>query len=253
MIKFFRKIRYELLEKNKTGTYLKYAIGEIVLVVIGILIALQINNWNQKKLLVKKEIEVLKTFQTQFKEDINQFDESLAFYGAAKNSIEIIIYHLENNPSYNDSLAQHFFTSTRFYGDSDLDNNVFENLKSLGVSLISNKDIRKIIVSVYEDDDEWINNFENDYKKFLYDASQNLFNTRFKDYLNGDYRDSRVQGEMIPIDFERLRTDQKYLYFIRTQKHQIGWLIEKPIEETKLKVIALSKDLEEEIKRLENK
>ena len=47
MIKFFRKIRYDLMEKNKTGKYLKYAIGEILLVVIGILIALQINNWNE--------------------------------------------------------------------------------------------------------------------------------------------------------------------------------------------------------------
>jgi len=49
MIKFFRKIRYDLMEKNKTGKYLKYAIGEIVLVVIGILIALQINNASQQK------------------------------------------------------------------------------------------------------------------------------------------------------------------------------------------------------------
>ena len=48
MIKFFRRIRYDLMEKNKTGKYLKYAIGEIVLVVIGILIALSINNWNEK-------------------------------------------------------------------------------------------------------------------------------------------------------------------------------------------------------------
>jgi len=46
MIKFFRKIRYGLIEKSKTGKHLKYAIGEIVLVVIGILIVLQINNWN---------------------------------------------------------------------------------------------------------------------------------------------------------------------------------------------------------------
>ena len=47
MIKFFRKIRYDLMENNNTGKYLKYAIGEIILVVIGILIALQINNWNE--------------------------------------------------------------------------------------------------------------------------------------------------------------------------------------------------------------
>ncbi|MDT0538706.1 DUF6090 family protein [Croceitalea sp. P059] len=50
MIKFFRKIRQNLLLENKTGKYFKYAIGEIVLVVIGILIALQINNWNQNRI-----------------------------------------------------------------------------------------------------------------------------------------------------------------------------------------------------------
>ncbi len=49
MIAFFRKIRQSLLSENKTGNYLKYAIGETVLVVIGILIALQLNNWNENR------------------------------------------------------------------------------------------------------------------------------------------------------------------------------------------------------------
>jgi hypothetical protein len=53
MLKFFRKIRYDLMAKNKTGKYFKYAIGEIVLVVIGTLIALQINNANENRLLNK--------------------------------------------------------------------------------------------------------------------------------------------------------------------------------------------------------
>jgi len=55
MIKFFRRIRQSLLTENKIGQYLKYAIGEILLVVIGILIALQINNWNEVK---KTEVKI---------------------------------------------------------------------------------------------------------------------------------------------------------------------------------------------------
>ncbi|NER11696.1 hypothetical protein SAMN06265375_10556 [Muriicola jejuensis] len=55
MIKFFRRIRYDLMEKNKAGQYLKYAIGEIILVVIGILIALSINNYNEERILREKE------------------------------------------------------------------------------------------------------------------------------------------------------------------------------------------------------
>ena len=49
MIKFFRKIRQKLLEQNRVSKYLIYAFGEIILVVIGILIALQINNWNENR------------------------------------------------------------------------------------------------------------------------------------------------------------------------------------------------------------
>jgi len=59
MIKFFRKIRYDLMEQNKTTKYFKYAIGEIILVVIGILIALQINNWNDEQKIKKEEIDIL--------------------------------------------------------------------------------------------------------------------------------------------------------------------------------------------------
>jgi hypothetical protein len=58
MIKFFRKIRQKLLMENKTGKYLKYAIGEIILVVIGILIALSINNWNTARIQQQESFEL---------------------------------------------------------------------------------------------------------------------------------------------------------------------------------------------------
>jgi hypothetical protein len=66
MIKFFRHIRYDLMEKNKTGKYFKYAIGEIILVVVGILIALQINNWNEQRKENVKEQAILKRLEKEF-------------------------------------------------------------------------------------------------------------------------------------------------------------------------------------------
>src|SRR5210317_1076892 len=68
MIKFFRHIRKTLLMENKTSKYIKYAIGEIVLVVIGILIALQINNWNEQK----KQDRLEKEYYCRLLEDTQQ-------------------------------------------------------------------------------------------------------------------------------------------------------------------------------------
>jgi len=85
MIKFFRKIRYDLMEKNKTGKYMKYAIGEIVLVVIGILIALQINNWNQNGKMQFQEQDILKGLEIEFK--INH-DRLVNVMQTSKQSIE---------------------------------------------------------------------------------------------------------------------------------------------------------------------
>ena len=84
MIKFFRKIRYDLMEKNlparkgtaeqagKTGKYLKYAIGEIILVVLGILIALQINNWNEKQ----KDLKLTNVYYCRILDDF-KLDKAL--------------------------------------------------------------------------------------------------------------------------------------------------------------------------------
>lgn len=71
MIKFFRKIRRQLLAKNKFSKYLLYAIGEIVLVVIGILIALQINNWNQSKQESNKEKVYLRNVEADLKQQLS--------------------------------------------------------------------------------------------------------------------------------------------------------------------------------------
>ena len=77
MIKFFRKIRYNLMEQNKTGKYFKYAIGEILLVVIGILIALSINNWNDQKKSAETELLYYQRILDDFKLDKQLIGELL--------------------------------------------------------------------------------------------------------------------------------------------------------------------------------
>ncbi|MBC3847906.1 hypothetical protein H8K90_16035 [Winogradskyella echinorum] len=80
MIKFFRHIRQQLISENKTGKYLKYAIGEIVLVVIGILIALSINNWNEQRKVRTNERELLSSILKDLIIDENRINEHIKYY-----------------------------------------------------------------------------------------------------------------------------------------------------------------------------
>src|SRR5680860_868246 len=97
MIKFFRKIRYDLMEKNKTGKYLKYAIGEIILVVIGILIALQINNFNNDKKQRNTEQAYLQSLQTEFKTNLKKINECLTENKERINAVEQMLALFDNN------------------------------------------------------------------------------------------------------------------------------------------------------------
>lgn len=85
MLKFFRKIRQKLISEGKLLNYLKYAIGEILLVVIGILIALQVNNWNEERKRQKEEIQYLITLRKDFKSAENSFRQKL---GAVKEQLD---------------------------------------------------------------------------------------------------------------------------------------------------------------------
>ena len=75
MIKFFRKIRHKLLSGNKFSKYLIYAIGEIILVVIGILIALQINNANENRKKRQVELSYLERLAIDLRENENLWSE----------------------------------------------------------------------------------------------------------------------------------------------------------------------------------
>lgn len=90
MIHFFRSIRQKLLRENRLTRYLIYAVGEIVLVVIGILIALQINLMKEERKLQEQEVITLKQLRDEFKDNLIQLDEKISM----RNSMTRAAYHL---------------------------------------------------------------------------------------------------------------------------------------------------------------
>jgi hypothetical protein len=91
MIKFFRKIRQSLLLKGNTGKYLKYAIGEIILVVIGILIALSINNWNEDRKKQKLINNQLLNLATSMKADSSMWNGTIEMNEFRSSSFEYLL------------------------------------------------------------------------------------------------------------------------------------------------------------------
>lgn len=75
MIRFFRIIRQKLLSQNKFSKYMVYAIGEIILVVFGILIALKVNNWNERQNNLKYEQSILVELQKELENNLAQLEE----------------------------------------------------------------------------------------------------------------------------------------------------------------------------------
>ncbi len=154
MIKIFRKIRQNLIMENKTGKpvfaagrYLKYAIGEIVLVVIGILIALSINNWNEQRKNANQELKLLQSFKIGLEKDLSDIDSNISSHTTAINSANLILNLLEKNQTYNDSLAKHFSyaMAPSFFVNTTT---AFETLKSKGIDLITNENLRNQLINV---------------------------------------------------------------------------------------------------------
>ena len=97
-----------MADDNRPLKYMRYAIGEIVLVVVGILIALQINTWNEESKLKSKERKSLIELRKDLNQNLNDIDVNIISLQKSKKSNETIIYHIENKLAYNDSLDYHF-------------------------------------------------------------------------------------------------------------------------------------------------
>lgn len=108
MNKFFRKIRLKSLKEAKNISYLKYAFGEIILVVIGILIALQINNWNENRKQENELKNILKTIHEDLKTDTLSATIIIDYYTEVENNSEKII----NNEITKDNYAEYPFVKS---------------------------------------------------------------------------------------------------------------------------------------------
>ena len=253
-----------MLTENKISKYIIYAIGEIVLVVIGILIALSINNWNENKQQKFKEIEILNSMSALLKQDQNSIEQIIPYNNRTRKSIDLILTHLSNDLAYKDSL-KYTFGNTITYWSFEAKASVFENLKSEGVNLISNKSLRQEIIDYYDDSSKYSTRIQLDnYRKILENAAQNLLNTRFNSFWDGNYEEwilqmesnngeqgmMDIQIEMVPNNFESLKKDKKYLYFLRSLKNINSWYMDRVFRARLIRLKKLRENIESELELL---
>lgn len=174
MIKFFRNIRKNQLKEGNTGSYLKYAFGEILLVVIGILIALSINNWNQNR----QNNKILTIYTNQLIEEvelnISKLNKVIEEESKLLKHLDTLVDILKNKDLDNPKLTSKSFSLLSFE-DFYPETIAFENLKSSGeFKLIENIDLRNSISSAY-------NSFESIY--LTHEVHYFNMKTRIADYF----------------------------------------------------------------------
>ena len=151
MIQLFKKIRRKLLVEKRLSNYIIYAIGEVLLVVIGIVLAIQFSNWNDKRSEIKKEIwyldniaddmfyqkDGLLDLKTSFEETLEVSKDLLLAYSKTKSYVTI------------DSLSKKLNQLMHTYNYPNIDNTYRELLSSGQVSLIENKDLYSEVIGFY--------------------------------------------------------------------------------------------------------
>lgn len=148
MIKFLRKIRESALTNNRFSKYLLYAFGEIILVVVGILIALNINNANEVEKRRQKERVLLTEMIFNLQEDLIDLDYNVRGNKLRTNANERVLAALKNRTPMNDSLHDYY---GNILGNFQLSENTaaWETLKSVGLDIISSDSLRIAISNLY--------------------------------------------------------------------------------------------------------
>lgn len=205
MIKFFRTIRQRFVTENRLSKYLLYAIGEIPLVVIGILLALQINNWNEDRKNTDKENRYLSNINRDILDDSLYLENT--WFKNRQRKIEALLatreyvtgdYTPTDAKAFTNNVSLGGIYSYFYFGGSS---RAYQELLSTGnLSLISNDSIRNQIVNYYvakHSLENYIDNIRSDYSSYM---------NSLKAY-NPSYPDSINIGE-IPRILHKIKTDE---------------------------------------------
>ena len=216
MIKFFRKIRQKMLIENKFSKYLIYAIGEIILVVIGILIALAINNSNEKSKLEAQELVYLESLKNDLSISIVELDKYIETRENRIISAKIILEHFDGKPiedleAFNLDIANIY--SWRKYFQN---NNTYQELINSGnFTLISNNSVKNTLLNLetlYKKLKDEESHFRYDSEVLLYEPSYEMVDHHLV-VENYKYHLSNGQiGSKIPFkreQFEAMLSDLK--------------------------------------------
>ncbi|MCI4671083.1 MAG: DUF6090 family protein [Bacteroidia bacterium] len=211
MRRFFRQIRQKHISSSKLLNYLLYAVGEILLVVIGILIALQINNWNEdrKKRLV--EIEILEGIYTDIHQDTIDMNFNIRAYERFILRDSILINSLIDKQPVTMEIVNSLYLSGNADWSLVLHQSHFEEAKSNGLSIITNESLRDQISRLYEFDYRHLSEGENSRQYFDHFK---LLQEDISKYLS--YGSNGM--EIKPQDYQMLLNDSQLLFKIRQ-----GW------------------------------
>ncbi len=241
-MQFFKKIRRRLLRNGSFSRYFQYAIGEILLVVVGILIALSINNWNEERKERQVEREMLEELKSGLEGDLADITINVVAHKRYLNSQNKIVDWL-NRPGQelNDSLYNHFAQSTNstFFLFNE---GPYETIKQMGMRVVTNKTLRLRIQRLYDmvikDYIEANKTYTKIQEKLIFDYGPRLFNDEDIFF-------------MIPGDVEKLRQDKEYVYMLKTIRNYNMFFLENKIIPAQKEVTEVISLIEEELTRTE--
>tara|TARA_R100000935_G_scaffold21876_4_gene40570 strand:- start:127221 stop:127958 length:738 start_codon:yes stop_codon:yes gene_type:complete len=176
MIKFFQKIRQRLLTENKFSKYLLYAIGEIVLVVIGILIALSINNWNNNNVRANEEVSLLHDMVIDLKQNIDTFNIVLNIHNATLKQ-NITLRRVLLNKNSTEDMPQRLIGSLTSSATPTFSTSTYKTISQTGLNIVSSDTLKKSILRYYEVILPYVNYKSNEDPK-------NQFQELLKPYFN---------------------------------------------------------------------